>query len=203
MKNTESSGSRKPKESNWSDTPLFAQNANAQNKNSAPQITDLPSQENSTDESFEEINAEPQKLSGAVETNSSPVNSQSSAAEKSKPDRRTNAAPHKKDCKKENAVLHSFENAASHKSEKVKTDRDTKLPKSLKPVRREKLRPSSPPKKSCSTKRNAVLLKVFASPAEKALLENKAEKSGCSLSNYIRLHLGLPFNEAGRKKQKA
>lgn len=86
----------------------------------------------------------------------------------------------------ENVELHQEKNVAPANSEKS--------------VVKRKSRRKSAKKKTHSQKRNVVPLKFFVSLEEKARLEIKAKKEGLSLSNYIRVNLGLPPNMIGRKK---
>lgn len=69
-----------------------------------------------------------------------------------------------------------------------------------KSVVKRKSRKKSAKKKTYSQKRNVVPLKFFGSLEEKAGLEIKAKNEGLSLSNYIRVNVGLPPNMIGRKK---
>ena len=85
-----------------------------------------------------------------------------------------------------NVELHQTENAAPTNLEKSAGRRNS--------------RKKSSEKKTYSQKRNVVPLKFFVSPDEKAGLEINAKKEGLSLSNYIRVNLGLPPNMRGRKK---
>lgn len=73
--------------------------------------------------------------------------------------------------------------------------------KTVVPPRRKPRRRQPPVKKVRSQKRTVVPLKFFVSPAEKEALEITVKGRNCSLSNYIRVSLGLPPNEAGRKKR--
>lgn len=103
----------------------------------------------------------------------------------------------------ENVVLHQKEKVEfqSISTLEQRTNENVDTPISAKPVRSKKARPKKSVKKVYSQKRNVVPLKLFVSPAEKIDLEDKAAKTGCSLSNFIRTGLGLAPNETGRKKR--
>lgn len=219
MNNAEPQKNEQPNESNWKEMPLFRQIVATPVINAAPQISNRLPEENFAAELLPEINAAPQNRLDAFVADAAPLIAESPVVEDAAPHLTENAAPDKKQ-EKEDAALLSFENAVPHKineaeetekaeeienvekAGKMKTGKKTKSPPSPKPARRKKPRPKSSKKKIRSQKRIAEPIKMFASPAEKAVLESKAERSGRSLSNYLRLQCGLPLNEAGRKKTK-
>ena len=123
------------------------------------------------------ISAEPQKIPDLPSQLTLPAQTSLPAAENVEPEQR------------ENSESSRDENQASFGAEK------TIIPPQRKPRRK------PPVKKVRSQKRIVVPLKLFVSPAEKEDLGIRARERNCSLSNYIRLNLGLAPNEAGRKKQ--
>lgn len=178
MKNAEILSPENPNESNWTDAPLFAPNVVPQINNAIPPITETPINSPLSDQKFLlPINVEPQKISTSFRLPTPSANPNLSAAENSKLNRIENSDISQKE---------NLESAGSEKSV-------------LQP--KKKSRRKTPVKKVRSQKRNVVPLKLFVSPAEKNELETRARERNCSLSNYVRLNLGLAPNEAGRKKQ--
>lgn len=82
----------------------------------------------------------------------------------------------------DNAVLHSMDESGAEDSKKpaIKSNRKKRL------------------KKKKSQKRNVVAAKFFVTPEELTVLKNEGFKNGWSFSNYVRMNLGLPFNQKGR-----
>lgn len=60
--------------------------------------------------------------------------------------------------------------------------------------------PTNNQKNSVPQKRNVVAVKVFMTPEEKQIVENRVGDFK-SISNLIRYHLGLPSNVIGRRKK--
>lgn len=146
-------------------------------RTTVPPITENPPSRISNQNLLLPISEEPQKIPDPSSQLTLPANTNLPAAENVEPEQR------------ENSELSRDENQASFGAEK------TVIPPQRKPRRK------PPVKKVRSQKRTAVPLKLFVSPAEKEDLGIRARERNCSLSNYIRLNLGLAPNEAGRKKQ--
>lgn len=190
-------------ESNRDETPLFPSNifpSNicSPNKNAAPQIPDVAGQLRLTLEPLEEVdgevNAALQKLAESGGTKASPGNPELPMVEAAGSGSPINAAPQQK----RNAAPHSISNAVPHQSAAGKV---SKVLRSSRATRPKNSRSKKPVEKIHPAKRNVVPLKLFVSPLEKAELTDRAQASRCSLSNYIRINLGLSPNETGRKKQ--
>lgn len=171
MKNVEPQKNEADRETDWSKTPLFSQNVAPQKTNNAAlQISSLTLPENLKTEPLPEFNVEPQKIPAPVAVSLS----------------------------LKNATFPDLENGLENVE--LRQKESVGLLNIEKPLRYKKRVKKLPPKKIYSQKREVVPAKIFVSPAEKTALEKRAKESGCSLSNFIRLYLGLPLNEIGRKK---
>lgn len=185
MKNNENIFSEKSSKTYWNDTPLFTHNEIPLTDNAALQIPNHLNPQISNP-SPPPINAAPQKTADSLDRSPPLTNINSSAAENIEFQERENVEPHRK------------EEIESPVMEKLK--RTEKVENIVSPPQR-KSRKKPPVKKIRSQKRNVVPLKLFVSATEKIELEKRAVERNCSLSNYIRLNLGLSPNEAGRKKR--
>lgn len=191
MKNVEPHKNEQLNEPNWLETPLFAQNVEPQIDKFIAETLRVSAPSETDSESFEQSNVVPQTVSSPLMANDLPPQHNSSAFQNSNLSEVQNVEPRQK----KNAELHSVNKAASRHEENVVPLILQEAPQPKKPRRK------PPVRKIRSQKRNVVPLKLFVSPTEKNELEVRAGERNCSLSNYIRLNLGLAPNEAGRKKQ--
>ena len=146
----------------------------------APPITENPTSPISDQSRSPPVAQEPLEISASSSRLLSPP-PLTLAVENSEPEQGENSQPSRDENRDENRAASGAENSVAP------------------PPR--KLRRKPPVKKVRSQKRTVVPLKFFVSPAEKESLKTTVKGSNCSLSNYIRVSLGLPPNEAGRKKQ--
>lgn len=215
MNNVEPHKNETFQESNWLDAPLFAQNEAPQTNPVGIQLSDLTPPVEYAEETLEEFNVEPQTASPLTEPGSSPVETGLPILEDKNSSDERNVVPHQE----ENVVPQQIVNVVPQQNKNVEPQQnknvglqqienvESEQEKAAAPVnsekaaRQKKSRKKPAKKKNRSQKRNVVPLKFFVSPEEKIGLANQAKQKGCSLSNYIRLGMGLSFNETGRKKQ--
>ena len=169
MKNVSPQNIENTDESNWSDMPLFNQNA-------APQITNNVAPQNITPAHLLFDKLKRQENFGVAHMECSGVE-----------ETKLSLAKVTRVQIENNVELRAEENTPSFNAGKT--------------ARRGKLQKSKSKKKISSQKRCVVPAKIFLSPVEKTTLEDKAREMGCSLSNFVRVNLGLAPNEKGRKKQ--
>ena len=188
MKNNENIFCEKSGKLNWNDTPLFTHDEIRSTDNAPLQISDRLNPQISNLHP-PPINAAPQKTADSFDRSLPSTDINLLNAENVEFHRKENVDLHWKEEKEE------IEPPVTEKSKRTeKAEQGVSYPQ-------RKSRKKPPVKKIRSQKRNVVPLKLFVSAMEKIELEKRAAGRNCSLSNYIRLNLGLAPNEAGRKKR--